>query len=367
MGDGKNHYRTMTYDMLCVCGACVSSTNYEIFEEPCDYELGLTSGTCKYCKNEANTAAIVLNKAVNGTKNVVATLGNELTSTDTVGKTVEALALGENAEEQTVSGVVLETIASFAGTDVLLDARDLTTSITNFNKNSKEDGFWKALGTVGFNALCLAPIVGGGIELAKNMEKATDAVKAAEKAGDIASSVKSIKKVEKVVDTVDAATAAGKVTDKVDNVTDVVKTADAVADSAQTAAKAVDRTADITDNANDVAKAAVTVYDPEFAAKQLLQDGKTTEDALKNIIPKNATNTFVQTSTISEGYKYKFDINGNKIEVKYHSKDLNAAVKYPDSNSGTGWTAQINVNGKLLGQDGIFYKKPSNVTHIPME
>lgn len=95
--------------------------------------------------------------------------------------------------------------------------------------------------------------------------------------------------------------------------------------------------------------------------------GETSDDVLRSIIPKDTPNTFVPTSTIKEGYKYGFDVNGKKMEIKWHSQDLNAMIKYPNSNSGAGWTAQIKVGRKLLGQDGIFYKKPSNLTHIPMK
>ena len=88
---------------------------------------------------------------------------------------------------------------------------------------------------------------------------------------------------------------------------------------------------------------------------------------LRTIIPKDVPNTFVPSDTIKNGYKYNFSINGKKIEIKWHSADLNAAAKYPGSNSGSGWTAQIKVGKKLLGQDGIFYKKPRNTTHIPVK
>ncbi|NBI31141.1 hypothetical protein [Chengkuizengella marina] len=60
-------------------------------------------------------------------------------------------------------------------------------------------------------------------------------------------------------------------------------------------------------------------------------------------------------------------MNGQKVEIKWHSPDLDAKVKYPNSNSGNGWTAQIKIGKKLLGQDGKLYKKPNNLTHIPIE
>lgn len=55
------------------------------------------------------------------------------------------------------------------------------------------------------------------------------------------------------------------------------------------------------------------------------------------------------------------------MEIKWHSQDMNAAIKYPGSNSGSGWTAQIKVGNKLLTQSGRFVKKPRNYTHIPLK
>ena len=112
---------------------------------------------------------------------------------------------------------------------------------------------------------------------------------------------------------------------------------------------------------------ALTVYDPEFAARQMLVGGETSEDLLRSIVPKGTPNTFVPTATIKDGYKYNFSINGKKVEIKCHSQDLNAAIKYPGSNSGAGWTAQIKVGNKLLTQSGRFVKKPRNYTHIPLK
>ena len=95
--------------------------------------------------------------------------------------------------------------------------------------------------------------------------------------------------------------------------------------------------------------------------------GETSEELLRSIIPKGTPNTFVPTKTIRAGYKYKFNINGKTMEIKWHSEDLNAAIQYPGSNSGAGWTAQIKVGNKLLGQDGMFYRRARNSTHIPLK
>lgn len=61
-------------------------------------------------------------------------------------------------------------------------------------------------------------------------------------------------------------------------------------------------------------------------------------------------------------------LSGYKIKIKWHSPDANAAMKYPGSNSGSGWTAQIKIGNKYLGQDGKLYKdNKQNITHIPIE
>ena len=112
---------------------------------------------------------------------------------------------------------------------------------------------------------------------------------------------------------------------------------------------------------------ALTVYDPEFAARQMLVGGETSEDLLVSIVTKGTPNTFVPTSTIKDGYKYNFSINGKKVEIKWHSQDLNAAIKYPGSNFGAGWTAQIKVENKLLILSGRFMKRPENYTHISLK
>lgn len=44
---------------------------------------------------------------------------------------------------------------------------------------------------------------------------------------------------------------------------------------------------------------------------------------------------------IVDGSKFQYSFGGQKVEIKWHSQDLNAVVKYPVSNSGAGWTAQL--------------------------
>jgi len=133
------------------------------------------------------------------------------------------------------------------------------------------------------------------------------------------------------------------------------------------------------DAINDIAKmdriveagsggAYLVKYDAQFAAKQLIDNGNITESSLRSMVRHGAENEFIPSRTISEGYKYNFEINGTKLEVKWHSPDLNAKKLYPDSNSGNQWTAQIKVDGKLLGQDAKFHTPPpDNSTHIPVE
>lgn len=98
----------------------------------------------------------------------------------------------------------------------------------------------------------------------------------------------------------------------------------------------------------------------------MLDGGSVSESTLRTMIPDGTPNTFKPSSTIADGYKYSYNVNGTKIEVKWHSADLNAATKFSGSNSGNGWTAQIKVGNKLLGLDGAFYRKPNNLTHIPL-
>lgn len=111
----------------------------------------------------------------------------------------------------------------------------------------------------------------------------------------------------------------------------------------------------------------LTTYNPEFAARQMLDGGKVSVPILKTQIPKGTPNTFKPSSTIAEGFKYNFKINGRRIEIKWHSLDRVASVKYPGSHSGSGWTAQIKDGKKLLGVDGKFYTRANNLTHIPIK
>ena len=134
-----------------------------------------------------------------------------------------------------------------------------------------------------------------------------------------------------------------------------------VGEGAEFIAKHGDEIADAVKKSDDI------IDSTRFTAKQLLNNGKISIDDLKNMVPKRAVNKFKPSTTIKKGSKYNFKINGTSIELKWHSPDANAANKFPGSNSANEWTAQINVENRLLGQDGKFHKNPSNLTHIPVE
>ena len=68
----------------------------------------------------------------------------------------------------------------------------------------------------------------------------------------------------------------------------------------------------------------------------------------------------------ADGYANNGDINIQGSNVSATVVDLNAAAKYPGSNSGSQWTVQIKVNKQLLGSDGQLYDKAINLTHIPL-
>lgn len=120
------------------------------------------------------------------------------------------------------------------------------------------------------------------------------------------------------------------------------------------------------DKGNKIGKP-VVLYNPKFAAQQLLKNGKIELAKLEMMVPNGAANGFRPSATIADGFKYNYTINGTKIEIKWHAPDAKAAAKYPGSNSGSVWTAQIKIGNELLGQDGKFYAKPGNITHIPVE
>lgn len=113
---------------------------------------------------------------------------------------------------------------------------------------------------------------------------------------------------------------------------------------------------------------AIVPYDPEFAAQQLIQNGKIPVRNMEAAIPLGTPNKFIPSKTIPEGYKYQFNLGNTPAEFKWHAPDSNALNLYgPTSYSGTRWTAQITVGGRLLGGDKRFYlTQMKNLTHIPI-
>ncbi|WP_239077750.1 hypothetical protein, partial [Pseudomonas sp. 008] len=108
-------------------------------------------------------------------------------------------------------------------------------------------------------------------------------------------------------------------------------------------------------------------FDAKVYASEFMSNGRIKAADLEKLIPPGIADSFKSSATISEGSKYQYVWGGQKIEIKWHSPDTNAAAKFPESNSGAGWTAQIKIGNKLLGQDGKLYRKPSNLTHIPVD
>jgi RHS repeat-associated protein len=109
---------------------------------------------------------------------------------------------------------------------------------------------------------------------------------------------------------------------------------------------------------------ALTKFDPKFAADQAVKNGRIHVDDLKKLVPDGIDDTFIPDGRIAEGSKFRYEVNGQKVEVKWHSPDSGAPI---GSNSANGWTAQVKIKNKLLGQDGKLYKKPNNLTHIPVD
>ncbi|WP_397458938.1 hemagglutinin repeat-containing protein [Pseudomonas asplenii] len=108
-------------------------------------------------------------------------------------------------------------------------------------------------------------------------------------------------------------------------------------------------------------------FDAKNSAVGFIDSGRIKISDLEKLVPPGYADTFKPSASISDGSKFNYVLGGQKVEIKWHSPDAKAAQSFPGSNSGSGWTAQIKIGGKLLGQDGNFYKKPSNLTHIPVD
>lgn len=108
-------------------------------------------------------------------------------------------------------------------------------------------------------------------------------------------------------------------------------------------------------------------FNPQRSASEALNNARIHIDDLRKLVPPGTPDGFKPSVTITDGSKFNYVIGGQKVEVKWHAPDSNAAAKFPGSNSGAGWTAQIRIGGKLLGQDGKLYRKAGNQTHIPVD
>ncbi|MDA7027873.1 pre-toxin TG domain-containing protein, partial [Bacillus sp. CLL-7-23] len=100
-----------------------------------------------------------------------------------------------------------------------------------------------------------------------------------------------------------------------------------------------------------------------------LKNGELSLNDLNSYIPKGTKNTFKSSERIVDGKKYSFELkDGQKATIRWHSPDKKAKELYPDSSSGTRWTAQIKIGNKSLGADGKWYKNQSlNIVHIPIK
>ena len=108
--------------------------------------------------------------------------------------------------------------------------------------------------------------------------------------------------------------------------------------------------------------------DKIYDAADTLVDGRVSLKKLQAFVPDGTPNTFRPSESIAYGQKYEFtDDQGRRVRVKFHSPDLNAAERFPGSNSGSQYTAQVQVGNRYLGSDGNTYRKPNNFTHIPLE
>lgn len=241
-----SHYRTDTYQWLCHCGTLVK-TGYDVVIEDCDYKMSLTKGVCDKCHNQESSVAVVANTVADTTVSLVTTLGSELSDPTTIEKTGQALLHGDASKEQTVTNALLETGMSIFGIDIPLDIRDLAVNTKNFSQNAKEEGTLKALGKIGFSALCILPVF-GTVKGVKSIDKANNAIKAANKVDGITDAAKTtIKSVEAAVDT------GTTITKTVDTTVTVAKAADTTnsVKAANTASVAVNTTEAATKTADN--------------------------------------------------------------------------------------------------------------------
>jgi hypothetical protein len=117
---------------------------------------------------------------------------------------------------------------------------------------------------------------------------------------------------------------------------------------------------------SEVGNSRAFVFVNYAAAANITKKGFVSAGELRRFVPQGVQNTFRPSARIASGEKYNFGVDGNKVELEWHSADIGAAARFPNSPSGMGWTAQIKMNNKLLGTDGQWYRKPNALTHIPL-
>ncbi|MBC1729064.1 pre-toxin TG domain-containing protein [Listeria seeligeri] len=103
--------------------------------------------------------------------------------------------------------------------------------------------------------------------------------------------------------------------------------------------------------------------------ENLLDNGEISLKDLQNMVPEGIPNTFKPTDTIKNGAKYEFQLSdGQKAIIRWHEPDPAAAAKFPNSASGSSWTAQIKIGNKQVTVDGLWTKKQnSNEVHVPIQ
>ncbi|WP_260444012.1 hypothetical protein [Listeria booriae] len=106
-----------------------------------------------------------------------------------------------------------------------------------------------------------------------------------------------------------------------------------------------------------------------IVVENLLDNGEISLKDLQNMIPEGTPNTFKPTDTMKIGGKFEFQLSdGQKAIVRWHEPDPVAAAKFPNSTSGSRWTAQIKIGNKQVTVDGLWTKKQNlNEVHIPIQ
>ncbi|MCD2223141.1 hypothetical protein LAX75_00435 [Listeria cossartiae] len=106
-----------------------------------------------------------------------------------------------------------------------------------------------------------------------------------------------------------------------------------------------------------------------IVVENLLENGELSLKDLKNMVPEGTPNTFKSTTRIPEGAKYEFVLSdGQKASVRWHGPDSEAAIKHPNSVSGSRWTAQVKIGNKQIKVDGTWTKNQGlNEVHVPIK